>query len=126
MAIYYSPTTGGFYDTDFADYALPDDAVEITCEDHQALLAAQTAGSVIQPGGDGRPVAVEPQVDHAAVLVSQAQALLDANDKTALRLWKSGGSWPPAWQAYDEALREVVRGNATVLPAEPTMKPWEA
>lgn len=61
-----------------------------------------------------------------AELAAQAQAILDANDKMALRMWKEGGSWPAVWKAYDEALREVKRGTATVLPIEPTTKPWEA
>jgi hypothetical protein len=55
----------------------------------------------------------------------EAQVILEANDKMALRLWKAGRAWPTTWQAYDESLREVVRGNASVLPAAPASKPWE-
>ncbi|ABM29758.1 tail assembly protein [Nitratidesulfovibrio vulgaris] len=55
--IFYSPQTGGFYTADLHVH-IPGDTVTITAEEHAALLEAQTRGLVIQPGGDGRPVAV--------------------------------------------------------------------
>lgn len=38
MALYYSESTKGFYDTDFADYELPADAREITAEQREELI----------------------------------------------------------------------------------------
>ena len=55
MTIFYSKSTGGFYD-DQIHHALPDDAVEITAEYHAALLAGQAQGKTIMPGKDGKPV----------------------------------------------------------------------
>jgi len=39
---------------------IPADAVEITAEEHQALLAAQSAGDIIMADGNGKPIAVDP------------------------------------------------------------------
>ena len=58
MTLYYSQSTGGFYD-DQIHSRLPEDAVEISPEQHAALLAGQSAGQVIMPGKDGKPVLAE-------------------------------------------------------------------
>lgn len=38
MTLYYSPSTGGFYDTAFASYDLPSDAEQITEEQREQLI----------------------------------------------------------------------------------------
>ncbi len=43
MTVYYSVTTGGFYDSDVYTTLL-DDAVEITPQTHKALLTANAQG----------------------------------------------------------------------------------
>lgn len=53
----FSAQTKGFYLTELHGDAVPADAVEITEEEHAALLAAQAAGQMITAGTDGRPVA---------------------------------------------------------------------
>ena len=58
MTLYYSQSTGGFYDSDIHS-RLPEDAVAISPEQHAALLAGQSAGQVIMPGKDGQPVLAE-------------------------------------------------------------------
>lgn len=55
MTIFYSKSTGGFYDNQIHN-VLPEDAVEITAEYHAALLAGQAQGKTIMPGKDGKPV----------------------------------------------------------------------
>ena len=55
MTIFYSKTTGGFYDNQIHN-VLPEDAVEITAEYHATLLAGQAQGKTIMPGKDGKPV----------------------------------------------------------------------
>ena len=42
------------------DCQIPADAIEITLEEHRALLSAQSKGKVILAGPNGRPVAVDP------------------------------------------------------------------
>jgi len=58
MTLYYSQSTGGFYDSDIHT-RLPEDAVAISPEQHAALLSGQSAGQVIMPGKDGKPVLAE-------------------------------------------------------------------
>ena len=55
MTIYYSKTNQAFYDSAIHS-RLPEDAVEISHEQHAALLAGQSQGQVIMPDKDGKPV----------------------------------------------------------------------
>ena len=55
MTIFYSKTTGGFYDNQIHN-VLPGDAVEITAEYHATLLTGQAQGKTIMPSKDGKPV----------------------------------------------------------------------
>lgn len=61
--ICYSPSTQAFYDTNLHP-SYPVDAVEISTEQHTALLAGQSNGQVIMPGKDGKPVLAEPAPSH--------------------------------------------------------------
>lgn len=54
--MYYSKTTGGFYDSAVHGDAIPSDAVEITVEKHALLLAGQSEGKLITPDAKGNPV----------------------------------------------------------------------
>ena len=59
--ILYSKTTNGFYSSELHSAAqIPNDAVTVTEEVWQSLLAAQSAGKVIQADSTGNPVAVTP------------------------------------------------------------------
>ena len=63
MTLYYSQSTGGFYD-DQIHSRLPEDAVAISPEQHTALLAGQSNGQVIMPGEDGKPVLTSKAPSH--------------------------------------------------------------
>ena len=63
MTLYYSQSSGGFYDSDIHT-TWPEDAVWITDEQHAALLAGQSNGQVIMPGKDSKPVLAEPAPSH--------------------------------------------------------------
>ena len=69
----FSPSTRGFYDPQIHD-VIPDDAVEISSSAHAALLEAQAAGAVIQPGPDGQPEAVMPAAPDAAEVLAAWRA----------------------------------------------------
>lgn len=56
---YYSKATGGFYHGSVHNQ-IPMDRVEVSDEQHGALMKAQAEGKVIQAGEGGFPVAVEP------------------------------------------------------------------
>ncbi|UAK20251.1 hypothetical protein [Kluyvera sp. CRP] len=47
MALYYSESTKGFYDTDFADYDLPADVQEITEQQREKLITESMATIII-------------------------------------------------------------------------------
>jgi hypothetical protein len=123
VARFYSKSTGGLYSTVIHGTIVPADGVEITEAQHQALMAAQRVGQVIQADANGNPVAVDPPpptADQQAMLLKlQAQAALGTSDRVAIRCAKAGVPYPPEWQAYDETLRAVVAGTATGLPERP-------
>lgn len=58
--MFYSKSTGGFYDTAIHGDNIPADAVEITVAEHAALLEEQSQGKRIEADADGYPVAVDP------------------------------------------------------------------
>ena len=75
--MFYSKTTGGFYDTTIHGNAIPADAVEITIAEHAALLVAQSAGKRIQPDASGYPVAVDPPLQTLTEAQSGALTSID-------------------------------------------------
>ena len=58
--MYYSKSTGGFYDAAIHGDNIPADAVEITAEQHAALMQAQAAGKQIVADENGYPIAIDP------------------------------------------------------------------
>jgi len=58
---FYSASTGGFYTPDI-NPVMPVDAVEITEEYYQSLLAGQSEGKVIAAGAQGKPVLNDPVI----------------------------------------------------------------
>ncbi|HCU2312574.1 hypothetical protein ACU6ZS_13915 [Klebsiella aerogenes] len=52
MAIYYGESSKGFYDMDFANYALPDDAIEVTEEQRDALILESMSAEEIDYSGE--------------------------------------------------------------------------
>lgn len=57
--LFYSKSNQAFYD-DTIHATLPEDAVEISPEQHTALLVGQSAGQVIMPDKEGKPVLADP------------------------------------------------------------------
>lgn len=60
MNIFFSASTLGFYSDEIHCKAIPPDAVEITVEEHAALLSGQASGKLIVCGVHGRPSLVDP------------------------------------------------------------------
>ena len=58
--MFYAKSTGGFYSREIHGAAIPDDAVEITIEEHAALLDGQRQGKLIVADADGRPRLQDP------------------------------------------------------------------
>jgi transposase len=72
----YSPSKRGFFDPRLHGKNIPADAVEISADEHRALLTAQAQGKVIQPDENGRPVAVDPPAPPAPTYDEQRRAAI--------------------------------------------------
>lgn len=110
MEIFYSALTGGFYNSSIhgarkerqdvassigvlgQECLIPADAVQLSVEEHAALLVAQSVGKVIRPNADGYPVAIDPppppldSLKAAQVkILTDAMAELEAEQHRATR-----------------------------------------
>lgn len=85
MAIYFAKSTGGFYSREIHGDNIPSDAVEISTEDHAALLEAQSSGKVILAGNDGKPVAVDPPAPTPAQIQANKVAVVQKHMDDAAR-----------------------------------------
>jgi hypothetical protein len=76
--MFYSPSKNSFYVREIHGSAMPADVVEITLEQHAALMQAQSEGQQIQAGEGGRPVAVDrpqPSPEQRVVALTAAVQL---------------------------------------------------
>ncbi len=84
--MFYSAQTGGFYIREIHGDAIPEDAVEISMEQHAALLAGQSDGLRIVADAQGFPVLAEQlpptQEELQALFTDAIQRRLDAFAKT--------------------------------------------
>ena len=71
MNMFYSAQTGGFYSRETHGDNMPDDVVEITKEDHSALLEGQSQGKVIAADENGYPILIDPPPPTAEQIVEQ-------------------------------------------------------
>ena len=120
MKLFYSKTTGGFYD-DRIHTTIPDDAVEITEDLHASLLDGERAGRRITSDADGKPMLADPLPLSAdalwALLRRQRDALLKASDKTQIPDYPLSADAKAAWATYRQALRDLP--SHTEDPASP-------
>lgn len=115
MRIFYSPARQCFLnDTWFALEDMPSDAVEITAEEHRALVSGQSEGNTIVTGAYGKPTLVKkvahPEGWDAAHYRAEASARLVATD------WTQAADTANALANYDEyvAYRAEVRRIRTL------------
>lgn len=76
--MFYSKTTSGFYSQAIHGDNIPGDAVEITAEQHAALLQGQSDGKQIVPDANGFPVLITPTVDPEVVEAQRVDSLWQA------------------------------------------------
>ena len=88
--MFYAKSTGGFYDTAIHGDNIPADAVEITADEHAALLAGQSAGKRIAAGVDGRPALADPPAPTAAEIWERIKA---ERDRRKTGGFKVGALW---------------------------------
>ena len=75
--MFYSAQTGGFYDRAIHGYNIPPDAVEITAEQHAALIQGQTEGKRIVSDANGFPVLADPPLPTADEIWQRIKAKRD-------------------------------------------------
>lgn len=118
--MYYSAQTGGFYSRDIHGISIPPDAVEITVDQHQALLAGQSSGKIISADSSGAPALIDPAAPTPEELTTAARAqrdaLLAACDWVVVKAYETGAAVPEAWAAYRQALRDITEQAG--FPAE--------
>ena len=124
MTLYYSQSTGGFYDSAIHS-RLPEDAVEISPEQHTALLAGQSAGQVIMPGKDGKPVLTEPAPSHLHRWDGKAWGLDKAAASQLLAEAIDNGT-KAINNLVDEAYRHVTRFQPEYLLREQQARDYKA
>lgn len=81
--MFYSKTTGGFYDPKIHGDGIPAGAVEITAEEYAALLAGQAQGKRIVADAGGRPVLADPPALTLAEVRGSAHVAIDAEAGSA-------------------------------------------
>lgn len=77
--MYYSATTGGFYDAAIHGNNVPGDAVEITEAEHAALLEGQSQGKRIAADAAGRPVLQDPPPPTPEQIITAYTAAVQAH-----------------------------------------------
>ena len=81
----YSPSTGGFYDQEIHGDNIPADAVEITVEEHAALLEGQSQGQIISADEDGNPILIDPPTAPSPILSCSPWQIRKKLNKEGLR-----------------------------------------
>lgn len=72
--MFYSKSTGGFYDAAIHGDNIPADAVEVSAEQHAALIEGQSRGKRIVADEAGRPVLVDPPPPTTEQIIAQYTA----------------------------------------------------
>jgi len=120
----YSATTNAFYAPEFqSDYEAagtwPADGIEVSDDDYNALMTAQSTGQVIAADANGYPVAVNPPPPTAeetqAQVNAEARAYLASTDWYIIRQGETGEVTPP--EILTE--REAARGRVVETPDAP-------
>lgn len=121
--LYYAKSTGGFYSLYMHGAAIPEDAVEITEEQHASLLDAQSNGFTIQAGQDGRPIAIkrpEPSLGERRILL--CESIDRAAD--AARLAVAGDPLRAAEYQIAEAEAKAYQSAGYAGECPPSVKSW--
>lgn len=103
----YSPSTNGFYLASIHGAAMPVDVLDITDEEHAALLEGQSRGLAITPGAGGKPESVEPPVPpletRKALLLARVDVWLNAAAQARGYddIWRAAlrAGWPGPYHA---------------------------
>lgn len=120
MTLFYSKTTNGFYDDVLHSSAqIPTDAVMITQQVWQDVLAAQATGDLIQADSNGMPVAVAPPAPSLAQVQAAALLQIDEEAETLRGLFITANSGQVATYIlkYNQAIAFQTAAYAGATPS---------
>lgn len=109
----YAKSTNGFYDEAIHGDNIPADAVEITTEEHAALLEGQSHGNIIVTDENGFPVLSAPPAPTDEELEFRARAERDrllretVDTVNAIRWSVMSAAEQSAWTEYRQSLLDV-------------------
>lgn len=88
--MFYSPSAKGFFDGAIHGTNIPADAVEISREQHAALMQAQSEGKRIKSDENGMPIAVDPPGPTPAEIWERIKAERDRRKYAGVKV---GAHW---------------------------------
>ena len=113
MSLYYSASTGGFYDDAIhTKDQIPADTVSITEDQHQSLLADQSNGKVIAANGRGEPFSKDrpaPAYDELAASARvKRDVLIAGTDYLVMPDYPISTDLLAKVKVYRQALRDIT------------------
>ena len=107
--MFYSKTTGGFYDTAIHGDNIPTDAVEITANQHRELIEGQSQGKRITADENGFPVLADPPTPNPQIQTNaEALAYLASTDWYVIRKQETGAEIPADILAKRQEARDSI------------------
>ncbi|MDT3735555.1 MAG: DUF4376 domain-containing protein [Denitratisoma sp.] len=126
--MFFSKIQNGFYDASINGDNIPADAVEITSEQHAALLAAQGTGKIITADAEGFPIAADPPAPTLEELKLSKNAEINAARAAANAGTFAHGGKTFACDALSRGDIDGVNGYVALFGALPPEFPgaWKA
>ena len=116
--MFFSKLTNGFYSTEIHGGNMPHDAVEITQEEHQALLLGQSQGKTIGADKVGKPILITPPPPTKTELKAAQIQKINANFTDAMNALT--GSYPVneilSWHKQEAEARAYALNITAVTP----------
>ena len=120
MSIYYAKSTHGFYDTALHGDNIPADAVEITADEHAALLEGQSQGKIIAADKNGKPILKDPPPPTTEQIIAQYTAGVQQHLDTFARTRNYDGILSAATYATSQVPKFKVEGQYAVEARDAT------
>lgn len=118
--MFYSKSTGGFYSLDIHGDNIPDDAVEITADQHAALIEGQSSGKRITADVDGFPVLADPPPPTPEQIITQYTEAVQQHLDTFTRTRNYDGILSAATYATSQVPKFKAEGQYAVEARDAT------
>ena len=123
--MFYSKTTGGFYDTAIHGDNIPADAVDITLTEHAALLLGQSQGKLITADTLGRPVLTDPPpkplIEVKTTKLAQLEQARDAAERANVTV---GGKVYSASESFQAKVSRAINQSGRGKPIAGAADAW--